>query len=116
MSIQVCTRECALTLTPTHTQQQQHQEERGVLTNFPSSGPGTLKVRLALRDVIRNGTETDGCASKPCPHQGETWASIFVSDGGRKVKMWHYTHRVKCFVKTNRRRHGHEINLGGKAK
>ena len=30
--------------------------------------------------------DTQGCASKPCPHQGETWASIFVSNSGRKVK------------------------------
>ena len=81
-------------------------------------------VRLALRDVIRNGTEADrGCASKPCPHQVATWASISVSDSGRKVTDVTLHPHSEMFVETNRfeeylikRGHVHEINLGGKTK
>ena len=75
-----------VTTEPTHTQQQQQQQlERGVLSNFPSSGPEILVVRLGLRDVIRNGTETDRGVHQSLVHTKGKRASILLSDCGRKV-------------------------------
>lgn len=117
MSTQVRTRGCVRTLSLTHTHTAAAIEKRCAyrfLIPWPRDSRG--ETGSEERDQKWNRGR-QGCASKPCPHQVATWASISVSDSGRKVTDVTLHPHSEMFVETNRfeeylikRGHVHEIN------
>ena len=84
MSIQVCTH------THTHTHSHTHTHTAAIgkrcAYTLPILWPGDSRGEIGSegRDQKWNRNRK-GCASKPCPHHGATWASILLSDSGSKV-------------------------------
>ena len=81
MSIQVCMHRCARTFTHTHTHTAAAAAATGKRCAFklPILWPGDSRGEIGSEGRDQKWyRDRQGCASKPCPHQGETGFNLAV--------------------------------------